>query len=95
MAKSGEDFHRNKQIADGYLVMEEVEGVKRYRNRTLKELLELRLTTKQMTKKAVLEHLQGVIASKSSGARQKARAEAILPYFKNFVMKASKEAPEG
>lgn len=82
-----------KQIQEGYVVEEETgEGVKRYRTRTLKEVLEQKITSKQMTPKAVLDQLQKM-ASGTGGKREKARAEGLIPYFKNFSAKTSKEVP--
>jgi ectoine hydroxylase-related dioxygenase (phytanoyl-CoA dioxygenase family) len=86
MKKGNVEAIKAKAIEDGYLVVEEVEGVKKYRNRSLKDLLEWKLSAKKMTKKDILEHLQRV-AKGASGARERNRADSLIPYFKNLVVK--------
>lgn len=75
-----------KQIEAGYVVEEEVDGVKRYKNRTLKELLEWRLSTKKATKKAVLAELADRL-KKPCGAREKARLEGLVKHFTAIKVK--------
>lgn len=96
MKKGNREAIVAKAIQDGYLVEETVTvgetSTKRLKNRSLREVLEWKITSKAMTKKAVLEHLQRV-ASGASGAREKARAEALIPHFKNFRVKDGDESP--
>jgi hypothetical protein len=94
MKKGNREAILVKAIEDGYIVQEEVaDGPKRNRNRSLREILEYKLTSKGMTKKAVLSYLADR-AKAASGAREKARVEALVKHFDSFRVKETKAEAE-
>jgi hypothetical protein len=83
-----------KAIQDGYIVQEtNSETGTRNKNRTLREVLEHRLTSKGMTKKAVLSYLADR-AKGAGGAREKARVEGLVKHFTDFKVKETKAESE-
>jgi hypothetical protein len=89
MKKGNREAILAKAIEDGYIVQEEVvDAPKRNRNKTLREVLEHKLTSKGMTKKAVLAYLAD--RATGPGAREKARVEGLVKHFTDFRVKEAK-----
>jgi len=93
MKKGNREAILAKAIESGYIVVDEVSvgemTTKKFRNRSLRELLEHRITSKEMTKKAVLTYL-AERQKTAAGAREKARLEALVKHFNEFRVKESK-----
>jgi hypothetical protein len=89
MKKGNVEAIKVKAIEDGYLVVEVVEGVKKYKSRSLREVLEGKLLAKEMTKKAVLAYLADR-AKKAGGARENARIVGLMKHFTDFRVKDAK-----
>jgi hypothetical protein len=94
MKKGNREAILAKAMEDGYIIQEEVvDAPKRNKNRTLREVLEHKLTSKGMTKKAVLSYLADR-AKAAGGAREKARVEGLVKHFTDFRVKETKAEAE-
>lgn len=94
MKKGNREAILAKAIEDGYIVQEtNSETGTKNKNRTLREVLEHKLTSKGMTKKAVLAYLADR-AKGASGAREKARVEGLVKHFTDFRVKETKAEAE-
>jgi hypothetical protein len=93
MKKGNVEAINAKAIENGYLVVEVVEGVKKYKTRSLREVLEAKLQSKDMTKKAVLAYLADR-AKKAGGAKEKARIEGLVKHFTDLRVKETKAETE-
>lgn len=87
-----------KAVEDGYIVVEEVkvgESVTRKnRNRSLREVLEHRIISKEMTKKEVLAYLSERLST-VKGGKEKARLESLVKHFQELkVREVKSEAAE-
>lgn len=93
MKKGNREAIVAKAIENGYIVVQEVsvgESVtKKNRNRTLREILEHKLSSKEWTKKAVLAYLADRLNA-VTGAKEKARLEGLVKHFTEFKVKESK-----
>ena len=70
-----------KQINDGYIEVVSVEGQpERYVTRSLREVLEWKLSTKKLTKKGVLSYL-AERSQKAVGSKEKAKLATLTKYF--------------
>jgi hypothetical protein len=93
MKKGNVEVIRAKALEAGYLTVAEVDGVKKYTTRSLREVLEAKLQSKDMTKKAVLAYLADR-AKKAGGAREKTRIEGLVKHFTNLRVKETKAETE-
>jgi hypothetical protein len=94
MKKGNVEAIKAKAIEGGYLVESTTEGVKKYKSRSLREVLEHKLVSKEMTKKAILVYLADR-AKKPAGAREKAKIEGLVKHFTDFrVKETTAEAAE-
>jgi len=93
MKKGNVEAIKAKAVEAGYLTVEEVDGVKRYKPQSLREVLEAKLLSKKMTKKAVLAYLDER-TKKAGGAREKSRIEGLVKHFTAFRMKETKAEAE-
>jgi hypothetical protein len=93
MKKGNREAILERAIKEGYIVIEEVSlgetSTKKYRNRSLREVLEHRITSKEMTKKAVLSYLAERLKT-VTGTREKARLESLVKHINDFKVKESK-----
>jgi len=70
----------DNKVSDGFMVVREGEGGG-FKNFTLKQMMEEKIRTKEMTAKTVIEYLQARL-DKKPGKKESAKLSALINEFK-------------